>query len=385
MSVLDYAKKLNKAYKDDKYAVISSIMPNYERLPSKALGFSYCLGGGLPLGRIVIFSGLPHSGKTLACGRAIADYQAKFPDKICVYIDAEHSFDLDFQEKMNGINRDKLLYINPSAGNSAEQICDDIIGFQKEPDIGMIVLDSIPALLPAASLENDMTKDVGLRGSVAKILYRFLAQMTGMVNEKNNIFILVNQVRDDGKTFSGIQRYKESGGMAPQFYSSVSVRFGQRKWTLGDDMDACGKEQGVGADGIRISFKVTKNKTFNCTRGGGFLTYRFATGLDWLHDLIEVALAFNFIPRLNNVTYQLVNLETNEVLKDENGNDLIGKKADLVEYIRTHEEFQKWYIDMLNKHISGTDKSFGNLLDAETSKAIDAEQNAIESTPQSEK
>ena len=101
MSVLDYAKKLNKAYKDDKYAVISSIMPNYERLPSKALGFSYCLGGGLPLGRIVIFSGLPHSGKTLACGRAIADYQAKFPDKICVYIDAEHSFDLDFQEKMS--------------------------------------------------------------------------------------------------------------------------------------------------------------------------------------------------------------------------------------------------------------------------------------------
>ena len=52
----------------------------------------------------------------------------------------------------------------------------------------------------------------------------------------NNIFIMINQVRDGGKTFTGVQLYKEPCGMAPNFYSSIIVRFGTRKFTLGDDL-----------------------------------------------------------------------------------------------------------------------------------------------------
>ena len=65
------------------------------------------------------------------------------------------------------------------------------------------------------------------------------------------------------------------------------------------------------------NFKIMKNKTAPCNRGGGFMTFRYATGMDWLHDLLEIAIGFGFIPRLNNVTYQLVNLDTGEPLYDE--------------------------------------------------------------------
>ena len=243
-NIQDIAKQLNKEYKTESLILKSNIKPQYERLKNHALGMSYPLFGGLPLGRLCVYSGLQHSGKTTAACCELAAFQRQFPDKTCVFVDVEHTLDLKFQANMNGLDLDRLYYVDP-IGLSGEQICDLVIEMQKADDIGMIVLDSLPAMLPQAVLENDMTKDVGMRGTMAKKLYPFLAIMQSMVSEKNNIFLMINQVRDDGKTFTGVQKWKESCGGAAQFYSSVSVRFGTRKWIQGDNMDACGANNGI--------------------------------------------------------------------------------------------------------------------------------------------
>ena len=357
--------------------ILSDIKPNYERMATNALGFDYPLAGGFPLGRLYEFSGLQHSGKTLAACTVIAAYQRKFPDKMCVYIDAEHSLDLRFVSKMTGLDLSKMFYVNPN-GQSGQQILQMVEEMQDTDDIGCIVLDSLPALIPEAVLSNDLTKDAGMRATMAKPLYPFYAKMAEMVAQKNNIFIGINQVRDDGKTFTGIQKYKEPCGAAPAYYSSIIVRFGTRKFTLGDDMDACGSKNGEGADGFRLSFKILKNKCGACNRGGGFLTFRYETGFDWINDLLEIALGFGFIKRLSTVTYQLVNLETSEVYKDEDGKDLTGKKADLLEYIKTNIPFQTEYLAMLNRVISNEENNYGNMLDERMNAEIDAQQNAID-------
>ena len=376
-SLADTVKKLNKEYKTDSLILKSNIKPDYERLACGAFGMDYPLYGGLPLGRICVYSGLQHSGKTTAACCEMAAYQRKFPERTCVFVDVEHTLDLKFQAKMNGLDLSRLYYVDP-VGLSGEQICDLIVELQKSDDIGMIVLDSLPAMIPEAVLTNDLTKDSGMRGTMAKKLYPFLSIMQSMVTEKNNILILINQVRDDGKTFTGVQKWKEPCGGAPAFYSSVSVRFGTRKFTLGDDMDACGAKNGEGADGFRLHFKVMKNKTAACNRGGGFITYRYTTGLDWMNDLLEIAIGFDFINRLNNVTYQLINLETGEVYHDETGKELKGKKADLIEYIKTNIAFQNEYLQMLTRYISASDDSYGSLLDERAAAEIDAQEQAVE-------
>ena len=109
------------------------------------------------------------------------------------------------------------------------------------------------------------------------------------------------------------------------------------------------------------------------------MTFRYETGLDWINDLLEIALGFGFIKRLSTVTYQLVNLETGEVYLDEDGQELKGKKADLVEYIKSNITFQKEYLSMLNRVISADDsKSYGNLLDERTNAEINEQQASIE-------
>lgn len=376
-TISELAKKLNKEFKDNNLIIVSDIKPDYIRMPTNALGLDYILEGGIPLGRIIEFSGEQHSGKTTAACVVLAAYQRKFPDQTCVYIDVEHSLDLRFQAKMTGIDLSKLYYVNPN-GQSGQQILDMIIEMQKADDIGMIILDSVAALVPEVVMENDLTKDAGMRATMAKPLYPFCAMMAASVAAKNNLFLMINQVRDNGKTFTGIQLYKEPGGLAPNYYSSIIIRFGKRKFTLEDDMDACGAKNGEGADGFRLHFKVMKNKCGACNRGGGFLTFRYATGFDWINDLLEIALGFGFIKRLTSITYSLVNLETGEVYKDEDGNDLTGKKAELISYIKGNIPFQTEYLAMLNRVISNPEQSYGSILDERTNAEIDAQQQVID-------
>lgn len=378
-TLAEFAKKINKEFKDDNLMVISDVKPNYDRLPTNALGLDYILGGGLVLGRLYEFSGLFHSGKTGAACAVLAAYQRAFPDKTCVFVDAEHTLDLKFWARMTGLDLSKLWYINPN-GQSGQQILDIIVGAQQQDDVGAIVLDSLPALIPAAVLNDDFTEDKGMRATMAKPLYPFCAKMAEMVAQKNNIFIMINQVRDGGKTFTGVQLYKEPCGMAPMFYSSIIVRFGTRKFTLGDNMDYYkqGKDPGEGADGFRLVFKIVKNKCGSCARGGGFLTFRYETGLDWINDLLEIAENFNFIQKSGSWR-TLVDCETGEVYLDEDGKPLKGYMKDLVEYLKTNIPFQNKYLAMLNRVISKDDSiSYGELLDERTKAEITAQQADID-------
>lgn len=374
MGVLELAKQLSKDFKNDLLAIKGDVTPVYERMSTNAFGFDYPLYGGLPYGRIVTLAGLFHSGKTSAACMLLSAYQREHPDKICVYADLEHALDLKFQVRMTGLQPDKMIYFSPY-GMTGEQVLDALLDFQKQDDIGMIVLDSIPALLPSQSLENDMTKDPGMRGTIAKCLHRFLPVMAGEVNKTNNIFVMVNQVRVSGTAFTGAPIYTEPGGQAPQYYSSVKVRFGTRTFIKGDKVDS---SDGEGAEGFRLKFVITKQRCGPIARGGGFMSFNYDKGFMWLEDMLEIAYKFNFIKRLNNITYQLVNLETGEVYKDENGNELTGKRKDLEEYIKTNIEFQKEYIAMLNKFIKASDISYGDILDARDKAEIKEQEESIE-------
>ena len=374
MGVLDLAKQINKKYGDDKLAITADVTPKYTRISTGAFGFDYPLQGGFVEGRIHTLAGLFHSGKTALACLGVAAFQRKYPNKVCVYVDMEHSLDLQFWARMTGMQLDKMIYMSPTT-LTGEQVLDTILEYQQEDDIGAIVLDSIPALLPAQSLENDMTKDPGMRGTIAKPLHRFLVAMSGLVAQKQNIFIMVNQVRVAGTTFTGAPIYAEPGGQGPQYYSSIKVRCGTRTFIKGDKVDCA---DGEGADGFRLKFVITKNKCGSCARGGGFVSFNYEKGLMWMEDLLEIAYKFDFIHRINNVTYELTNLETGEVYKDENGAVLRGKKKDLEEYIMTHPAFQTEYLAMLNRYISGSDESYGDVLDAREKAEIKAQEESVE-------
>ena len=374
LSLSDIAKKLNKEYNNNNLIIKSNIVPSYKRLASGMVGMDYPLYGGLPYGRLMVYAGLEHSGKTTAACAELAAYQRENPDKICIYVDVEHTLDLQFQALMNHIDLDKLYYFSPE-NMSGDQILEAILEMQEAEDIGLIVLDSIPAMRSQNEMENEFTKDMGMRGNMAKALHKFCPAMCDRLATKNNIMIMINQVRVKGLTYTGAPIYGEPGGDAPRYYASVKVRFGTRSF-MKDGEELKGAD-GEGADGFRLKFKITKNKTASCNRGGGFITYNYEKGAEYINDMIDVALQFGFIERLNNITYALIDFDTGEVMKDpETGELLQNKKKYLINYLNTHEDFRNSYMEMLNKKISASNDV--SLLDKETQAQIEAEENAIE-------
>ena len=380
VSVFDYAKKLNKEFESETFLRKSDVIPGYRRLKSRALGMSYPLFGGLAYGRIVVFSGKQHSGKTSAAWEAIGDYQKENPDRVCVFVDAEQSADIEFQALMNDVDLSKLVIMQPEEGMSGEQVLESILELQlNTDDIGLIVVDSVPALVTAQNLKNEFTKDTGKQGTIAKSLHKFCGEILPSLHKKENILIFINQVRVKDVMYNGAPIYSEPGGDALKFYSSISVRFGTRSFMKGET-EISGENNGDGADGFRIKFQITKNKTAPCNRGGGFITYRYDTGMDWMFDLLEIATTFDFIKRLNNITYALINLETGEMLKDENGEELKGKKKELIEYINTHDKFRETYVQMLTDYISSKNTkkdSAEHLLSAEEEAEIRTEEGLV--------
>ena len=376
-SVLDIAKKLNKEFQNNKLALVANLTPFYKRLAVRDLGFDFPLYGGLPFGRIITLSGREHSGKTLGAGVILSAYQHECPDKMCAYIDVEHSLDKAFISNMTGLDLTKLLYINPE-NMSGEQILDLVLELQDAEDIGCIVLDSIPAMESGKELENDIEKDLGRSGNMARPLHKFTKRMADLVSAKNNMFVFINQVRVAGQTFTGANIYSEPGGDAPKYYASVKIRFGTRTFTQGDKVDCTDGEK---ADGFRLKFAITKNKTAPTQRGGGFLTFRYDKGLDWFYDTLEVALKYDFIQRPTSQSYVLVDLNSGEVYKDENGNDLrfVGK-AKVKEYLMTHVDFQVKYLNMLNEYIAASQNVYGSLLDERSLKEINEEESSVEKT-----
>lgn len=375
-NVLDIAKKLNREYGSDSFIRQSNVIPNYKRLKSRAFGMMYPLFGGLPYGRIIQFSGKQHSGKTTGAFVAIADFQRENPDKTCIFVDVEHSLDLQFQVAMHGINQKKLWVMEPDVGMSGEQILSAILDLQLgSDDIGLIAIDSVAALDTAQNLKTDFEKDNGKRASIAGPLHKFCKEIMASLREKQNILLFINQVRIKDTIANGIPIYTEPGGDAPRFYSSVSVRFGTRKF-MKESTEMSG-DDGTGADGFKIKFSITKNKTANVSRGGGFITYRYISGMDWLYDLLEIATGFGFIERLNTSQYRLIDLSKGTPYVDENGKELKGTRNALINYILNNKPFQDKYVEMLQNYISSSNTD-NNILDEETSKEIALEESTVQ-------
>lgn len=377
MNIKEVTKQINKKWKQD-VLTDGSILPECKRVPLGSLGASYPLFGGLPRGNIVVYSGVEHSGKSVAAAQAMAQYQKEEPDKVCVYVDVEQNLraQLDFMVKMTGllIDGDHFLRYDTS-GKSAEEIFTDLIELEQADDIGMIVLDSAPALVSQSDLDNDFEKDNGMRASVARSLGKFIKMMLMYLPKRDNILLIINQVREAGKTFTGATIYTEPCGYSLKYYPSMKVRFGTRKFTLGEKTDL---PKGDEADGFRLSFAVTKNRLGPVNRGGGFLTYRYATGLDADGDMLEIALKFGFINRPNVQSYELVNLDTGEIYIDSESGECCkfrGKQA-LIDYLSSHQEFKKDYMAMLDRHIASSGTK--SLIDADLLKEIMDQDDSVE-------
>jgi len=213
-----------------------------EFIPTGSIALDVALGiGGLPRGRVIEVYGPESSGKTTVALHAIANAQ-KAGD-ICAFIDAEHALDPEYAKKL-GVDIDSLLVSQPDTGEQALEIADMLI---RSGAIGLIVIDSVAALVPRAEIEGEMgDSHVGLQ---ARLMSQALRKITGALSNSNTTCIFINQLREKiGVMFGNPET--TTGGRALKFYASVRLDI-RRIEALKDGQEVVGN---------RTRVKVVKNK-----------------------------------------------------------------------------------------------------------------------------
>ena len=186
-----------------------------EVISSGSIALNVALGvGGYPRGRVVEIYGPESSGKTTLAIHAIAEAQKA--GGVAAFIDAEHAFDRFYAEKL-GVNIDELLISQPSSGEEALEITEQLI---RSSALDLVVIDSVAALTPKAELEGEMgDSKMGLQ---ARLMSQALRKLTGTISKTNTTCMFINQLREKiGVMFGNPET--TTGGNALKFYSSVRL------------------------------------------------------------------------------------------------------------------------------------------------------------------
>ncbi|HLP74671.1 MAG TPA: recombinase RecA [Bacteroidales bacterium] len=251
---------------------------NIQVISTGSLGLDAALGiGGLPRGRVIEIYGPEASGKTTLAIHAIAEAQKN--GGIAAIIDAEHTFDRNYAEKL-GVDVENLLISQPDNGEQALEIADNLI---RSGALDIIVIDSVAALTPKAEIEGEMgDSKMGLQ---ARLMSQALRKLTANISKTNTSCIFINQLREKiGVMFGNPET--TTGGNALKFYASVRLDI-RRTNQLKDGEEIVGN---------RTRVKIVKNKLAPPFKKADF-DILYGEGISQLGEIVDLGVDFEVIKK----------------------------------------------------------------------------------------
>jgi recombination protein RecA len=249
-----------------------------DAIPTGSLALDIALGiGGVPRGRITEIYGPEASGKTTLCQHVVA--QAQKMGDVAAYIDMEHALDPSYAAKC-GVDIDNLLISQPDTGEQAFDIAEQLI---RSNAVGILIIDSVAALVPKAEIEGEITDMQP--GVQARLMSKALRRLAGVIKQTNTTVIFTNQLRQKiGIMFGNPET--TTGGMALKFYASVrlDVRRIQAIKTGGE------------VTGNRTRVRVTKNKVAPPFREAEF-DINYNEGISRMGDMLDVAITMEIVEK----------------------------------------------------------------------------------------
>lgn len=223
------------------------------RMTTGSTTFDFCLGGGFPANQWNELIGEPSHGKTAIALKAVAANQERDPEFTTVWVAAEQW--VPEYALMCGVDLDRVIVVET---NIMEEAYDAVIAFAESKSVDAIVIDSLPALVPAP--ENEKNMDEMTVGKGALLTNKFFrkagaAMKRSLVeNERPILGIVINQYRMKIGVMHGDPRTTPGGeGKNYAFFTRSEVR--RDEWI----------EEGTGTNkvrvGQRIKIRTIKNKT----------------------------------------------------------------------------------------------------------------------------
>lgn len=282
---------MNKKYGDGVIVKGSEVRELMPRITTGILAYDLMLGGGWPANQWSEIIGEESSGKTALAYKTIAANQALDPDFTALWIAAEE-YVPDYAKSI-GVDLDRLWVVE---SNIMEQVYDLVIKTLDNRAVDMIVIDSLPALVPSDESEKMMEEfTVGLGARLTGKFFRksSKSQKRSLIHDERQCTgIMINQWREKIGVMWGDNR-TTPGGKAKNFHYFCRVEVKRDEWIKAKDETV----------GQTIKARTMKNKTYR-PQQVAVVDYYFAdtTGFnrgdyDTTKDVVNIAIAYELITR----------------------------------------------------------------------------------------
>lgn len=224
------------------------------RITSGSLALDLVLGGGWPVNQWAEIVGEASHGKTAIALKTVAANQKKNPEFTAVWIAAE-PWSAQYAE-MCGVELDRVLVVET---NIMEDAYAAAIDFCESKSVDLLVIDSLPALVPTTEDEKDMDEATVGRGAlITNKFFRKVGKATkrSLVDHERGVTgILINQYRMKIGVMHGDPR-TTPGGLGKDYAMAVRAEVKRDDWI---EIGPSGNKKRIGQT-IRV--RTIKNKTF---------------------------------------------------------------------------------------------------------------------------
>lgn len=349
-----------------------------KKLPFSSPLLNWCTYGGIPRDCYSEFFGAPGGGKSTTsidvCKNAIDIFKLEYsselqrlrdlvssgkkefqgpmedleecgPKKV-LYVDLENSFDAKWAQTL-GIDREDIVsgsgtFSVMSVPNvAAEDVLQTVLDLVQTDEVGLVVIDSIPSLVPRQMLEKQMGERTV--AALAGCLNVFFVKAIPLLKKYNCTLLAINQVRDN---MDNPYVTKTPGGNAPKFYASLRMEF-----RIGNPVDVFGNELPKNTEdpaGYIINAKLVKQKSAPSDRKMGTYFLMFDGGIREDFDYAKLAVNKYQIIRKQGAWFTMCNPYTGEVLENESGNVVKVHGMNRV-YDFLHENAE--YYELIKKYV----------------------------------
>ena len=335
--------------------------------------------GGIPRNKITEFHGAPGGGKTSTavdvCKNAVKIFKNEYEEKVAdlrskvssgkkelagpledlieqgpkkvFYLDLEHAFDKKWSETL-GLDGSDIEIMQPP-DIPAEDILQTLQELIETGEIGMVVLDSLPSLVPKAELE----KKYGERtvAALSGLLNVFMRKIVSILTRYECTLLMINQIRDN---MDNPYVVNTPGGNAPRFYASLRILF-----KLGTPVDFVGNELPASTEdpaGYIVNAKIVKQKSAPNDRKLGTYYLMTQTGIREDFDYAKLAITKYGIIKKAGAWFTICDPETGEILQNESGAPLkVNGQAKVFDYLQSHPDYYNKLRKFINNDIYGVE------------------------------
>lgn len=381
----DLLKSWNKKFGE---GTVSIGVDNVEERGVFSLGspsLDFMLYNSLPQSGFIEFNGREHSGKTTAAFLVAADFIRKEKDKLSkdpnyepraiLFIDAECTADPMWAKQSAGYDMNDQVVQTVrivAAGQSAEEFFDMVIEAVKTGDFGLVIFDSLTAIVKGQIVDASMEKmDMG---GIAKPLGDFTKKTIGLLNRHKCVFIGINGITENISGYGNPET--TPGGLTWKRMCAVRIKF--KKGDLFDENDEILKSTASNPAGHIIEAYLQKSKVCRSDRKLAYVHLNYLKGIDLLWDLIDVATVVGLIDNSVQGSFKFVDPDTGELITDENGVEVkIRGRKNVKPYLLEHQAFWKRLYNKVYEISAKKDDpnviSFEQMLNIDVSDEVDEE------------